>query len=59
MLSNLGYLGKEIDSTITREVVKRLSYSDWLILYYLAQVITKLNSRVLKRKEETFPFYIR
>ena len=43
-MENLGHLdhhgkvrGKDIE-----DVVSRLSYSDWLILYYLAQVIMLL-----------------
>lgn len=42
-LENIGYL----DSSILREdidsVVNRLAYSDWLILYYLAQSMDKRN----------------
>ena len=37
-LANLGHLNKDVPRSAMEEVVQRLSYADWLILYYLAQV---------------------
>ena len=37
-LANLGHLNKDVPRVAMEEVVQRLSYADWLILYYLAQV---------------------
>ncbi len=37
-LENLGYLDRNVKRADVHEVVQALSYSDWLILYYLAQV---------------------
>ena len=36
----LGYLGKTVNARQLQDVVLRLGYSDWLIVYYLAQVST-------------------
>ena len=38
LISNLGHLNKDVPRSAMEEVVQRLSYADWLILYYLAQV---------------------
>jgi hypothetical protein len=40
-LENLGYLDQKVRRSDIEAVVQRLSYSDWLILYYLAQVKSK------------------
>ena len=38
-MANLGHLNKDgLSRQAMEEVVQRLSYADWLILYYLAQV---------------------
>jgi len=36
-------LNKEVSRSAMEEVVQRLSYADWLILYYLAQAMDKSN----------------
>jgi len=42
-LANLGHLNKDVPRSAMEEVVQRLSYADWLILYYLAQAMDKSN----------------
>jgi len=42
-LANLGHLNKDVSRSAMEEVVQRLSYADWLILYYLAQAMDKSN----------------
>ena len=37
-LESLGYLGRSVNKQNIHSMVERLAYSDWLILYYLAQV---------------------
>ena len=37
-LESLGYIGRSVNKQNIHAMVERLAYSDWLILYYLAQV---------------------
>ena len=37
-LENMGHLGRGVDRRHIQNMVEKLAYSDWLILYYLAQV---------------------
>ena len=34
----MGHLGRGVDRRHIQNMVEKLAYSDWLILYYLAQV---------------------
>ena len=38
ILENLGHLDKTVFKSEMKEVVKKLDYSNWLFIYYLAQV---------------------
>ena len=42
-LQNLGYMEDGTTRANIDEVVGKVSYSDWLILYYLAQCMEKKN----------------
>lgn len=42
-LENMGYLDQNVGREQAEAVVSTLSYSDWLILYYLAQSMDKTN----------------
>ena len=37
-LENMGHIGRGVDRRQIQDMVEKLAYSDWLILYYLAQV---------------------
>ena len=42
-LENLGHLDKEMKTAHIDNVVSRLAYPDWLILFYLAKCMDKMN----------------
>lgn len=42
-LENLGHLDKDIQRSHIDSVVTRLAYPDWLILFYLAKCMDKMN----------------
>ena len=42
-MENLGHLDKEMKTAHIDNVVSRLAYPDWLILFYLAKCMDKMN----------------
>lgn len=57
-LENLGYLDKTIPRADIDSVVGRLAYSDWLILYYLAQAMDKKNfAALISNLADNLPTY--
>lgn len=55
-LDSRGHLDKEVKRKNVHAVISRISYSDWLILYYLAQSMDKRNfGQVIEKLSETLP----
>ena len=50
-LESLGYIGRSVNKQNIHAMVERLAYSDWLILYYLAQVSQQIG---IKKTMEFF-----
>ena len=49
-LESAGYLDQDVNKSHVQQVVKNLTYADWLIFYYLAQSMDKKNFRILIRQ---------